>query len=281
MSFLALPLYLYLSPFPSPFSSAAVTATGGVDISAGSLAKIAEMLNPKEVSISKASGRLVDPILMDMGIQAHEPQPRATSLALPTSAGWAERLPGQVLLVRGLQQYLTALGVNFGNAEGFQLVDVHTSSDLLNVTVDGQAFTGGTDAMVIPWRQGVEHARSRARVVVDFKTAKVTYGDVRGQMTAEFITSNALSDQDVLVLFTDLNTFGHIIRGEGKFLRYWRDCTVHQALKIVRDFLVEECSIDVEEFTLETMKGPPATKKARLEFFTNVHKLREIGRAHV
>lgn len=276
-----------ISPQFSPLSAAAAGGAGGAepplpvfDVSERSLQRLAELLKPGPVNVCEASQSVVQPILSKAGLQGQEPQAHA---AVPPTPGFSpfswvgEDSARKTAACERLQQYLAALGVSIGGEEGFKVADVHTFEDALEVTINETRFTGGADAIIIPGKQGEEYAQFRSRVVVNFEVGSNSFREVQWQMVARLMTGTALADQDVLVLVTDLNSFGHLMRAEGQVLRYWKDCSVHFALGLVRDFLVDECFTEVTAFSLESMKGYPATKQARFDFHAAVQRLKPGG----
>jgi hypothetical protein len=233
----------------------------------------------EEVSISKASPRLMASLLDDVGVAEAETQPAPVLPPgfLPSFApfDWAGGEDARSSAAAAqLSAYLTEAGVNMAVAgPGFKVADVHRLS-LLTTQLGRLLLKGGTDAIVIPASQDPDYATQQARVVVDFKAVSCDYRTVMGQAQAELIAASSLSRHDVLVIFTDLSTFGHALRSDGGKLLVWKQLTPQQVIWVAADFLRNYCApVGVSGVDDERIPGEPAAKRRRFSLVLKAHEL--------
>jgi hypothetical protein len=95
-----------------------------------------------------------------------------------------------------------------------------------------------------------------------------------GEAQAELIAASSLSRHDVLVIFTDLNTFGHALRSEGSNLLVWKQLTPQQVIWLAADFLRNYCApVGVSGVDDERIPGEPAAKRRRFSLVLKAHEL--------
>jgi hypothetical protein len=166
-----------------------------------------------------------------------------------------------------LEDYLRKTGVIFGKPDGFAIYDVHTERQFLSTTLGQYEVNGTTDAVIHPAVVESSDAARQARCIVDFKsTPNLKYSDVKAQAEAEFLAANSLSHHEVMVVFTDLETFGHILRADGDRLALWRDCDVRQTVFLMSTFLREQCSVKgVKDMMHVSVPGTVVEKSKRKE----------------
>ena len=165
-------------------------------------------------------------------------------------------------------------------AAGFRLVDVHTRTAALTAHLGNVLLKGGADAIIVPATQDPAAAVQQARVVVDFKVRAGDFEALRGQAAAELLAASSLSHHDVLVLFTDLNERGHVLRAEGGTLLVWRDLGVREALYLVARFLTDCCApVGVASLDDARVPGAPAAKRARWAFLDALRGMRPTHEA--
>ena len=109
-----------------------------------------------------------------------------------------------------LREKLAAAGVNFGT-NGYKLVDVHASRNLLNVTISNElSLSGSSDVLIVPRNADEIMYPSVAPVLFELKTTKAISADMtkhRNQLLAETVAARFLSEQPALLcVLTDLNT---------------------------------------------------------------------------
>ena len=248
------------------------------------------------VSISKASARQMMSVLDGAGVTEAVTQP---PIVLP-----ADFLSSfEPFIWRGgedtcsasaastLATYLADAGVNMtdGPGPGYKVVDVHRFS-LLTTQLGRLKLKGGTDAIiipsaqdsdfatqqarVIPSAQDSDFATQQARVVIDFKSKKCDFASVSGQAQAELIAVSSLSHHDVLVVFTDLATFGHALRSEGSKLLVWKNLTPQEVIWLVADFLRNYCApVNVAGMDDVRVPGDAASKQLRSSLSLKAHEL--------
>lgn len=232
------------------------------------------------VSISKASARQMMSVLDGAGVTEAVTQP---PIVLP-----ADFLSSfEPFIWRGgedtcsasaastLATYLADAGVNMtdGPGPGYKVVDVHRFS-LLTTQLGRLKLKGGTDAIIIPSAQDSDFATQQARVVIDFKSKKCDFASVSGQAQAELIAVSSLSHHDVLVVFTDLATFGHALRSEGSKLLVWKSLTPQEVIWLVADFLRNYCApVNVAGMDDVRVPGDAASKQLRSSLSLKAHEL--------
>ena len=173
-----------------------------------------------------------------------------------------------------LSRYLTSVGVPITEAgPGFKLVDVHRKN-ILTTQLGRILLKGRPDAVVIPSEQLADMAMQQARVVVDFKKDPCSFADIMAQAHGELLAASSLSHHDVLVVFTDLNTFGHVLRADEDKLLVWSGLTVVQMLVIMAGFLKDECArVIIGKAEDVRVPGDPARKRRRFSLVERAHAL--------
>jgi hypothetical protein len=174
-----------------------------------------------------------------------------------------------------LKGYLKKAGVIFA-AAGFELSDVHTKRQYLSGMVGRYEVKGTTDAIIHPFTVARASAARQARCIIDFKKeSNLPYEEIQAQIEAEFLAVSSVSHHDVMAVFTDLNTFGHIVRANGSKLLLWEACDIKQTIFVVSRFLLESCSKEsVEDMLHPSVPGAPAEKSKRKE---TQDRLRALG----
>lgn len=114
--------------------------------------------------------------------------------------------------VNFLREKLVAAGVNFGR-NGYKLVDVHASRNLLQVSIsDELSLSGSSDALIVPHNANDVMYSSVAPVLFELKTTKSMSEEIPknyNQLVAEIVAARYLSEQPaVLCVLTDLNMGG-------------------------------------------------------------------------
>ena len=172
-----------------------------------------------------------------------------------------------------LTAYLREAGVVVG-VGGYKVVDVHRKN-LFNIQLGRYLLKGKTDALIVPFEQSDDMlVMSQGRIVVDFKTDARCFADLQAQAEAELMAASSIAVHNVLIVFTDLNDAGHILRAEGSTLMCWRDCSVKQTICIMAEYLALECSAElVTGADDDRIPGPGPSKKARQDFVKNAHRL--------
>ena len=238
-----------------------------------------ENLTVENLSISKASASEMTLFLDSAGVSEAETQPAIVLPAgfLPSFAPF-RWLGGEdacsVAATLKLSSYLSEAGANIKSAgHGFKVVDVHRRY-LLTTQLGQLRLKGGTDAIIIPAGQDPDFATQQARVVIDFKAVKCTFSDIMGQAQAELIAVSSLSHHDVLVVFTDLASFGHALRSEGSKLLVWKDLSPQEVIWLVSDFLTNYCApVCVAGIDDAHVPGDTASKKRRIFLSEKTHSL--------
>jgi hypothetical protein len=278
--------YVFAAPAGGAGSSSGAALAAGAAAGGGHLvtedrlrAILREEREVEEVSISKASTRLMTSLLVDAGVAEAETQPAPVLPAgfLPSFAPFSwdgGEDAGSSAAAAQLSAYLAEAGVNMAEAgPGFKVADVH-QLNMLTTQVGRVLLKGGTDAIVIPASQNPYFAALQARVVVEFKAVSCDFRAVMGQAQAELIAASSLSHHDVLVVFTDLSTFGHALRSEGSKLFVWMDLTPQQLIWLAADFLRNYCApVGVSGVDDERIPGEPAAKRRRFSLVLKAHEL--------
>lgn len=237
-----------------------------------------EEREPIPVSISKATTGITDIVLQCAGVTSaiDLPPPELEPTFLPSFSPFSwlggEEENASLACVR-LTEYLRAAGAVI-RAGGYKVVDVHRRN-LLSVQLGRYAFKGKTDALVVPFSQSDEVlVMSQGRIIVDFKIDAASFDTLHGQAVAELLTASSLAVHNVMVVFTDLNCAGHILRAEGSTLMCWRGCSVKQTVAIMVEYLATLCSAElVVSPDDDRIPGPAPAKKARRDFVDRVHGL--------
>lgn len=271
---------------------APVTVAGGAGggiISLDDLRAVvrAEVRSPVEsVSISKATPAVMSGLLETAGIfeTSYESVGAVPADFLPAlrAFDWqrGEHKSTADACAR-LSEYLAAAGAPMAPAAvpGFKVVDVHTRS-VLTTQLGRIQLKGGTDAIVVPSTQADEFASLQARVVVDFKVDASVFVDVLGQAEAELVAASSLSHHDVMVVFTDLNQHGHVLRAEGGRLLVWKNLSVRETVFLVADFLSAQCAkVGVPNLDDDRVPGAPDAKKRRIALSVALHGMRPTNEA--
>jgi hypothetical protein len=232
----------------------------------------------EEISISKATNWRMAALMESSGIVGTLGQPVPTvpsAFAPPVElfswAGGDARSPAATIQ---LARYLSSAGVPITEAgPGFKLVDVRRKNTL-TTQLGRVLLKGRPDAVVIPSEQLAELAVQQARVIVDFKKDPCTFAEIMAQAQGELLAASSLSHHDVLVVFTDLNTFAHVLRAEGDKLLVWNGLTVVQMLFVVADFLKNECApVIIGKGGDERVPGDEARKRQRFSLVERAHAL--------
>ena len=256
------------------------SAGGDAPVTVASLrAVLREEREVEEISISKATTRRMAALLESAGMVGTLAQ---AAPAVPPSFAppiqdfsWAggedARSPAASLQ---LARYLTSVGVPIAEAgPGFKVVDVHRKN-ILTTQLGRVVLKGRPDAVVIPAEQLPAMAVQQARVIVDFKVESCTFEEVMAQAQGELLAASSLSHHDVLVVCTDLNTFGHVLRAEEDKLLVWSSLTVEQMLFVVASFLNDECApVIIGEAGDARVPGDEARKRRRFSFLQRAHSL--------
>jgi hypothetical protein len=235
-----------------------------------------EERKPVSVQISKATTGVTGVILQSAGVTSAVdsmlPGLELGFLASFSPFSWegGEDLNTPAACLR-LAAYLQEAGVAVG-VGGYKVVDVHRRN-LLNIQLGGYEFKGRTDAIVVPFMQSeAVHVVAQGRIVVDFKTDARNFEDLQGQAEAELLAASSIAVHNVMVVFTDLNEAGHILRAEGSTLLCWRNCSVKQTVYVMAEYLATMCSAALVTGADDvSIPGPGPAKKARQDF---------VGRAH-
>ena len=187
------------------------------------------------------------------------------------AGGEDARTPAAVTL---FGRYLTAAGVPMAETgTGFKVVEVRRC-DTLTTRIGRVLLKGRSDAVVIPAQQVSDDPSQQARVIVDFKVSTSTYAQIVAQAQGELVAASSLSHHDVLVVFTDLNTFGHILRANGDQLLVWKDLSVQQTIFKVATFLKEECAPVITSGADDVrVPGEPDVKRQRFALLQRAHAL--------
>ena len=231
----------------------------------------------QDIAISEATFSTMNKLLEDVGVYTSLSQvPPAVSsdfLAVFKPFNWSrgENASTADACVR-LSDYLVSAGVAMSpTTPGFKVADVHTLS-LLTTQLGRIRLKGKTDAIIVPSTQMVEFAAQQARVVVDFKTDASSFGSVIGQAQAELLAASSLSHHDVMVVFTDLNARGHILRAEHGKLLVWKDLNIPQTIFVMAHFLTTACaSVSVVDLDDERVPGSSVSKNQRKKFVDAAH----------
>lgn len=237
-----------------------------------------EEREPVPVSISKATTGITGIVLRSAGVTSAidmplpELEPTFLSSFSPFSWLGGEDANASLACVR-LTEYLRAAGAVIGDG-GYKVVDVHRRN-VLSVQLGRYAFKGKTDAIVVPFRQSVQVlVTSQARIIVDFKVDAASFDELHAQAEAELLTVSSLAVHNVMVVFTDLNGAGHILRAEGSTLICWRGCSVKQTVAIMVEYLATLCSPELIVGADDVrIPGPAPAKKARIDFVNRAHGL--------
>ena len=173
-----------------------------------------------------------------------------------------------------LSRYLASAGVPIVEAgPGYKVVDVHRKN-ILATLLGRVLLKGRPDAVVIPAEQLPAMAVQQARVIVDFKAATCSFEEVMAQAQGELLAASSLSHHDVLVVCTDLNSFGHVLRAEGDKVLVWSSLTVLQMLYLVAGFLEDECApVVVGKAGDARVPGDEARKRRRFSLLQRAHAL--------
>ena len=143
---------------------------------------------------------------------------------------------------------LQRLGVTFGPG-GYSLLDLHTRSNSLSLSLGSLRFKGGVDGAIVPYGVAPLSAPNQARVIFELKTRSASdrgLGDsALGQCIAELLGVNAQVVQPCLLLLTD-GTTCDVLRLRGSVVSRWSGVSLADALAYVAEFLVSESSPDLE-----------------------------------
>jgi hypothetical protein len=231
----------------------------------------------EEISISKATRMEMNKLLTDAGICATTDS-YVTGipddfLPLLQPFDWSRgENPSTADACARLAQYLSAAGVPMAPVSpGFKIADVHTRA-MLTTQLGRVKLKGGADAFIIPSTQSADFAFQQARIVVDFKVNASDFLALLGQAEAELLAASSLSHHDVMVVFTDLNERGHILRAEGDQLIVWKNLDIRETIYVMTTFLSSDCAVDsVADLDDVRVPGAPLAKKRRKSFVDAVH----------
>jgi len=205
--------------------------------------------SPVSVQISKVTTTISNTILQNAGVTSAinmtlpVPAPSFLGSFSPFNWGGGEDANTADACNR-LTAYLREAGVVVG-VGGYKVVDVHRKN-LFNIQLGRYLLRGKTDALIVPFKQSSDVlVMSQGRIVVDFKTDARCFADLQAQAEAELMAASSIAVHNVLIVFTDLNDAGHILRAEGSTLMCWRDCSVKQTICIMAEYLALECSAEL------------------------------------
>ena len=234
----------------------------------------AEMLSISKLTAEKASF-----LVVCVGIVGTETQPAPdvppTFCPVIEPFSWAGGEDARnAAAVEVFKHYLEAANVSIASSGiGFKVVDVRRRN-ILNTQIGRIKLKGRSDAIVIPSAQDLDGLSQQARVVVDFKVSMCSFEAISAQAKGELVAASSLSFHDVMVVFTDLNSFGHILRADGEKLLVWRDLSVRQMLLEVATFLRDECAPVITGGANDArVPGEPDAKRRRFAFVERAHEL--------
>lgn len=151
-----------------------------------------------------------------------------------------------------LEEELKRFGIKFGKG-GYQLYDVHTKKQLLNLDDRKTGkLSGGTDLILCPHGIHSLGLVQQICVVVELKTEATALAEGLGaytsQATLELIAANYYSNQMTVVVLTDLKTGASIFTlkrvddgDDNVNIVVFENLTVSQAAQYVAHHLAQDC----------------------------------------
>lgn len=173
-----------------------------------------------------------------------------------------------------VSRYLSQAGIPIAaTGAGFKVVDVRRRN-ILNSQLGRVLLKGRPDAVVIPAEQHPAMASQQARVIIDFKTRTCSFEQIMAQAQGELLAASSLSHHDVIVVFTDLNTFGHVLRAEDDKVLTWSNLSVVQTLFMIVNFIRNECApVIVAGVDDARVPGEADAKRRRFSLVQRAHAL--------
>jgi hypothetical protein len=171
------------------------------------------------ISFSKASKSSVDKVLSSMEMIVIETDADDVEDVDIASFDWGtgDEKKETVRATSHMTEGLTAAGVLLNQNGGYQLLDTHNFSKLLDFSsANIGKLSGGTDNIITPYRVATESLKYEACVVVEYKTTQAVTKEGRldkfgYQALLELVAARCVSHQpSVLAILTDLSSHGAI-----------------------------------------------------------------------